>query len=488
MNGIRILHVCAEFAPLAKSGGLGDVTAGLAGTLAEAGQDVCVVIPRYGMIDTAMAYVDPQPAVESTRFNLSGTELSYSVLRQLDTPANLSVFLVDCRELFGEQHIYGSGDREAHRFMLLSRAALALCRQLEWPPDIVHCHDWHTALLPLLLSEARGSDRVFEPSSSVLTIHNIGYQGVFPTRVMREAGRAQLLKRFDPVDVANSEVNFLKTGIEHADALTTVSRTHAREIQSPAYGMGLDPLLRRRSHRLQGILNGVDHSCWNPATDPALVRNYTASTLAHKADSKQALIKELGLDIEAGSPLIGVVSRLVRQKGIDLIVDAAPQIVGGRQVGMAILGAGEPPYAAALRELADEFPGQIVFVEAHDETLAHRILAGTDLLLVPSRYEPCGLTQLYALRYGTVPVVRKTGGLADTIAHYDPGTRQGNGSVFEHADAAGLRWAVNTALGWYSDHDTWQQLMRNGMAADFSWEHQALEYLSLYGRLLAGRD
>jgi starch synthase len=488
VNAIRLLHVCSEFAPLAKSGGLGDVTAGLAGALAKAGQDVFVVIPRYGMIDTAVAHIDPHPVVESTRFSLSGTELSYSVLRQLETPPNLSVFLVECRELFGQHHIYGSGDREAHRFMLLSRAAMALCRRLEWPPDIVHCHDWHTALLPLLLSEARSSDRVFEPSSSVLTIHNIGYQGVFPSRVMREAGCAELLPRFDAADVVNSEVNFLKTGIQHADALTTVSRTHAREIQSPAYGMGLDSLLRRRSHRLQGILNGVDHTCWNPATDPALVRNYTASTLAHKADGKQALIQELGLDVEAGSPLSGVVSRLVRQKGIDLLVSAAPQIFGGQRVGMVILGTGEPPYAAALRELADEFPGRMVFVEAHDEALAHRILAGADLFLVPSRYEPCGLTQLYALRYGTVPVVRRTGGLADTIAHYDPDTRQGNGSVFEHADAAGLRWAVDTALGWYSDHDTWQQLMRNGMAADFSWEHQALEYLSLYDRLLAGRD
>ncbi|MFQ5635663.1 MAG: glycogen synthase [Gammaproteobacteria bacterium] len=486
MEPLRILNVCAEFAPLAKSGGLGDVTAGLTRELTAAGHDVVTVLPRYGSIAAPAA--DPVGSPGTLEYD--GATLTYSIFA-LDAGAGLGrLHVVDCPELIGEE-IYGAGPREAHRFALLCRAALELCRALDWAPDILHCHDWHTALVPAMLhaaarAEASGKRALFAETSTVLTIHNIGYQGVFPVRVLRDAGCGDLLSLTDQEDLAAGDVNVLKTGIMHADALTTVSPTHAAEIQTPQYGMGLEGLLRRRAHRLQGILNGVDYSVWSPETDPYIEDHYSAGSPGDKVRNKQALLEEVGLDIPADTPLLGMVSRLVRQKGIDLLVAVLPGLLRERPLGCVVLGTGEPPYTRELRALAQDWPDRLAFVEAYDDGLAHRILAGSDLLAIPSRYEPCGLTQLYALRYGTVPVVRRTGGLADSIRHFDPAAGTGNGSVFEHADAGGLRWGLSTALDWKDDADVWARLMRNGMGEDFSWRHRVADYQALY-RTLAGQ-
>lgn len=249
--------------------------------------------------------------------------------------------------------------------------------------------------------------------------------------------------------------------------------------------MGLDKVLLARGDRFGGILNGADYRHWDPATDAALVRRYTPETLAGKAECKRALVHELDLEIDPEAPLLGMVSRLVAQKGSDLVVTALPGILAEQPVGLVVLGDGETPYTDALRELSDNFPGRVAFVQAYDEALAHRIVAGSDLFLVPSRYEPCGLTQMYAMRYGTVPVVRQTGGLADTVQHFDPDTGTGNGSVFPDADVNGLRWAVETALDWYRDPEQWQRVQANGMRCDFSWAQRVPEYEALYRRALA---
>lgn len=480
MKPLRILNVCAEFVPLAKAGGLGDVTNGLANYLAGAGHDVVTVLPRYGIIappaSTAVPISGPH------EFEYGDDTLEYLLFPDDAVPDVGRVCVVDCPELFGDE-IYASGEREAHRFLLLCRAALDLCRALEWSPDIIHCHDWHTALMPAMLRDAARTEPLFIGASTILTIHNIGYQGVFPADVIRAAGFECLLPLTDPDDLALDEVNFLKTGIMHADAVTTVSPTHATEIQSPEYGMGLETLLRQRGHRLLGILNGVDYALWSPDTDAQIEANYSLDAPGDKARNKRALVQETGLDLPAETPVIGMVSRLVLQKGVDLLVEVLPDLLSRGAAGCVVLGTGEPPYTDELRALAREWPDRLAFVETYDDRMAHRILAGCDLLVIPSRYEPCGLTQLYALRYGTVPVVRQTGGLADSIRHFDPATRVGNGAVFEHSNAEGLSWGLTTALDWYRQPELWEQVVRNGMSEDFSWAHCAPAYENLYRTL-----
>jgi len=480
VESLRILNVCAEFVPLAKSGGLGDVTAGLARYLTGTGHDVVTLLPRYGII--AAPAKTESPVAGPVTLNYDGATLEYSIYKHDAGPDLGRVYVVDCPELLG-QEIYASGEHEAHRFLLLCRAVPELCQALDWSPDIAHCHDWHTAMVPAMLRTATGTGSLFTGTSTVLTIHNIGYQGVFPAQVLRDAELEELLSLTDPEDLARDEVNLLKTGIMHADALTTVSPTHAAEIQTPEYGMGLDHLLRKRRHRLQGILNGVDYSLWNPETDPHIEVPYSAESLTDKTRNKSALLKEAGLDLSADAPLIGMVSRLVLQKGIDLLVAVLPRLMREQSVGCVVLGTGELPYTDELRKLAQEWPGQLAFIEAYDDAMAHRILAGSDMLVIPSRYEPCGLTQLYALRYGTVPVVRQTGGLADSIHHFDPSTGIGNGSVFEHANADGLHWGLSTALDWYRQPEIWDWIVHKGMHEDFSWQHRAPEYERLYRTL-----
>lgn len=478
---MRILTICAEYAPLAKVGGLADVTAGLSAYLARRGHQVVVVLPHYGVMGERAT---ESPVLGPRVFQTSDHEAVYSVSRLRAGEGGPAIFLVDCREHFGGA-VYEQGAREARRFMLLSRAALELAQAIGFSPDVIHCHDWHAAPALIFLDEARRTVRLFRDSYTVLTIHNIGYQGVFDAEVLDGAATTAARRLFPEDDIALGQVNFLKAGIMHADALTTVSPTHAAEICSPEFGMGLDALLRQRRHRLAGILNGVDYSHWSPATDELIPVRYSALEPEGKRANRKALVSELGLDVDDGTPVVGMVTRLAWQKGIDLIIDALPGLLAGRPLACAFLGSGEPRYVNGLRELAREYPGRVRFVEDQDESLAHWIIAGSDLLLVPSRYEPCGLTQMYALRYGTVPVVRRTGGLADTVTHFDPETGTGTGSVFLDADVGGLTWGLRTALDWFDDPRLRQQLMRNGMAQDFSWEHQGREYEALFARLVA---
>jgi starch synthase len=477
---VRVLEICAEFVPYAKVGGLGDVTAGLSGYLAAQGHSVVIVLPNYGAVSGPVS-LEQKPAMPARTATCAGKRYDYRAFKVRTDPAQPAVYLIDCPELFSGEEIYVAGEAEPLRFLLLSQAALELCEAIGFTPHIVHCHDWHTAPATVLLRAGLWPD-MFAESRSVLTMHNIGYQGVFPDRLLALGRYPEALGAFGDA-VAAGEVNLLRAGILCADALTTVSPTYAGEIQGPAYGYGLETLLRERRARLTGILNGVDYSSWDPRHDPMLLVPYSESSLEGKRQNRSALADMVGLRLGPAEPLVGFVSRLALQKGLDLILEALPPLLRARRFGCVFLGSGDRLYVDGLTALAAEFPGRVAFLQAQDEMMAHRIIAGSDILLVPSRYEPCGLTQMYALRYGTVPVVRQTGGLADTIVHFDPATGRGNGSVFLNADATGLAWGLGTALDWFADQALWLRLMQNGMREDFSWARQGPHFEELFASL-----
>lgn len=472
--------VCSELAPFAKTGGLADAVTGLSGALAERGHDVRVLLPRYAGLAAAAA---GGTTVASTKYRYDELAVpqppaaSRAKSRKRKTPR---VYALDLGELTGDR-IYLGDERDAGRFLSLADSALPLCDALGWRPDVLHCHDWHAALVPVAQRvRANGA-----PVPTVLTLHNIGYQGVYADAVLDTYGMPELKIAIAADARTDGNVNFLRAGLRAADALTTVSPTYAAEVRTPAFGMGLEDVLNERGDALAGILNGVDYDTWDPAHDPFIGARYDANDTAPKYRVKEELCERLGLAADRSTPLIGLVSRLAMQKGIDLVALVVPTLLAEARASFVFLGSGDPSVAAALRRLANEHPRRVSFTEGYDETLAHRIFAGADIFLVPSRYEPCGLTQMYALRYGTVPVVRATGGLADTIVHFDPAAGTGNGSSFRDADPGGLLWGIRAALAWFDEPAAWSRLMQNAMAADFSWRKQVRPYEELYSALAA---
>jgi starch synthase len=364
------------------------------------------------------------------------------------------------------------------RFMVLSRAALELAQRWQWAPDVAHAHDWHTALIPLYLKTVYAWDRLFEKTKSLLTIHNLGHQGVFGADVVADLGLGDAARFLHQEDIKEGRVNFLKTGILHADRLSTVSPTYAREIQTETFGFGLHELLRARARALSGILNGIDEDAWNPRADAHLVARYSEKSLYRKEKNKQALLEAVGLSYVPGVPALGLVTRLSHQKGIELLEGALPKLLAERDVRFVALGSGEPRYEKFLRDLAHAFPGKAVLWQGFHERLAHLVEAGADLFLMPSLYEPCGLNQMYSQRYGTPPIVRRTGGLADTVEHFDG--LNGTGFMFEHFTATGLAWAIDAALTAYAQPKAWSLVRKNGMAKRFGWDVQAPHYVELY--------
>src|SRR6202012_2853403 len=330
------------------------------------------------------------------------------------------------------------------------------------------------------------SDPLLARSRSLLTIHNIGYQGVMPSSVAADLGLGASWSMVGQGGIARGVINPLKTGIKHADGVSTVSPTYAREICDTPLGMGLEGALRERADRITGILNGVDYQEWALRYDPHLSAHFAAQDLRGKLINKEMLIATLQLKLSTTQPLIGMVTRLAEQKGIDLLFDSLPGLLQARDFGLAVLGSGDTNYVEFFAGLAQRFPDRVSYRSGFDEPLAHLIEAGSDIFLMPSRYEPCGLNQLYSLRYGTIPIVRNTGGLADSVQHFDPSTGRGTGCVFNDYDAPAVRWAINTVLDWYADPRCWLPLMQNAMAKDFSWTRQIKEYESLYRGLISG--
>jgi starch synthase len=480
---LKICFVSAEVTPFAKTGGLGDVAAALPRTLHRLGHDVRLFLPFYARIDRDRHLIQPVDFLRDIPLELGGRRYRFSVYTTEMPRSSLPLYLIYCPALFDRPKIYGGGEEEAIRFALLTRAAIECCQRMGFGPDVFHANDWHTALLPLYLRTRYQWDELFARSKTALTIHNIGYQGVFPAEMLGALGFAEHVASFDHQDLGRGILNFLKTGILYADVVTTVSPTHATEIRTPDYGMGLDGPLRQRSGSVVGILNGIDPEEWSPETDPLIPVNYSADDLEGKAFCKLALMRDLGLDHEPTVPALGIVTRLVKQKGIDLLRQVLPSFIADVDCRLAALGSGETEYEEFFAALQRRFPGRVCFYRGYSNELAHRIEAGCDLFLMPSLYEPCGLNQMYSLAYGTPPIVRKTGGLADAVKLYQRGTGEGNGLVFDHASAEALSWALGYALEIWRDRPAWDRMVQNGMRQDFSWETQAGQYVELYRRL-----
>ncbi len=482
-NRLKICLVSSEFAPLAKTGGLADVCSALSAFLHEAGHDVRPLLPLYRRISHSGLKTAPLDSLQNLSMRLGPHSVTYSIDRAQLPDSSLDIYLLRCPALYDRDSIYPAGDDEHYRFILLSRAAIEMCQRTGFAPDIFHAHDWHTALIPLFLKTVYAWDRLFAHTRTVLTIHNLGYQGIYGSGILGDLGLNDGARELHQDDLSAGRINFLKTGLLHADVLTTVSPTYAREIQSDEYGMGLQDLLRARRETVFGILNGVDYGEWDPAHDQLIPHRYSPDNLDGKRKNKLALKTELGLTTEDDAPLIGMVSRLTAQKGIDLIQSVLPEVLRARPLTFAVLGSGEPAFERFFTQLQRAFGGSVCYYNGYSNRLAHWIEAGSDIFLMPSRFEPCGLNQMYSLRYGTVPVVRQTGGLADTVDLYDPGTKAGTGVVFRDYNDAGLRWAVNTALDLFQDKEAWRRIVMNGMAKDFSWARQGAVYVDLFRRL-----
>ncbi len=473
----------AEVAPLSKTGGLADVAGALAKYLTTTGHDVRLFTPLYASIDRTRFPIKPLDGLQNVPLQVGPHHYVFSVATTPLPGSNALVYLIDCPALYGRPAIYTTDPDEHLRFLAFTRAVLAVCQGSQWSPQILHCNDWHTAFGPLFIRALYEGAPLFARTRSVLTIHNIGYQGVFSSAAIAdlELGPKSYLLHQD--DLRAGKINPLRHGILYADAITTVSPTHALEIRTDQYGMGLQDSLRMRGNALTGILNGVDYHVWDPRNDKYLPEHYDADSLAIKAGLKSAFIERLGLTVPVTTPLAGIVSRLAAQKGIELMFESLPQVLEWRDLGFVALGSGEPQYERFLAELEQRFPGRVAFRQGYDDELSHWIEAACDMFLMPSRYEPCGLNQMYSLRYGTAPIVRRTGGLADSVEHYNPETGEGTGIVFDHFDSEALEWALNTALDLYAQPEHWRRMVRNGMAKDFSWESQGEKYVEIYRRL-----
>jgi len=480
---LKICLTSAEVTPFAKTGGLGDVTAALARYLDRAGHEVRLFFPFYGSIDTGQWSFTAVKFLQDISVQLGTRSFSFSVFTTELPNSGLSIYLIRNAELYGSNEIYSSRGFEHLRFALLTRATLECCQRMGWGPDIFHCNDWHTALLPIYLKTIYAWDELFKQSRTLLTIHNIGYQGMCSSEVVKDLGLEEHKGLLHQEDLTSGVMNFLRTGILYADAVSTVSPTHASEIQTAQYGMGLDSLLRARSNRLFGIVNGIDDQDWNPGVDELIPHSYSINDLRGKTANKVALMQELSLDYEERVPLLGMVSRLVGQKGIDLMMGPLVAMLQRYDVRLVVLGSGESKYEEFFQQLQAEFNGRVCFYQGFNNQLAHFIEAASDIFLMPSLYEPCGLNQMYSQRYGTVPVVRRTGGLADTVRPFDDPNSGGTGFVFEHPTPEGFYWAVEQALRIYQDRELWNRLVKNGMKQDFSWDSKIQNYIKLYSGL-----
>ena len=479
-----ICLLASEVLPLSKTGGLADVVGALAKYLHAAGLDVRTITPCYAGIDRAIECA-PVAGLAAIPLALGSQRYLFSVL-QTTLPGGAPAYLIDCPALFGRAALYTSDPDEHLRFLAFTRAALITCRRLGWTPDVIHCNDWHTAFAPLYLQSLRRAEPRFASTRTLLTIHNVGYQGIFPAARAADLGLADPGLLYGP-DLLGGHINALRHGILYADAVSTVSPTYAREICTAEYGMGLQDSLRERAAAgaLYGILNGVDYQEWDPRRDRYLPAHYDADSLAVKAQLKREYLAGRKLALTENVPLAGVVSRLAAQKGIELMFAALPQILSAQPLSLTVLGSGEPQYERFFTGLVRDFPGRVAFQHGYDVEQSHWIEAASDMFLMPSRYEPSGLNQMYSQRYGTVPVVRHTGGLADSVEPYDLQRGTGAGVVFNDFDAPALVWALSQALDLYRQPPHWTRMMRNGMQRDFSWEHRVREYIELYRRLAA---
>ncbi|MBZ5514182.1 MAG: glycogen synthase GlgA [Acidobacteriia bacterium] len=473
---MRITFAASEGVPFSKTGGLADVVGALPKALAAAGHEVEVLLPRYRMTKPGA----PLPNCRSVTLPL-GNGFHFASLQDGGVADGVHTYLVDCPEFFDRDELYtekGQDYPDNHlRFAAFSLACLEFMKRSANPPEIIHCHDWQAALVPIYLRNLYTGDPFFADTSVVFTIHNLGYQGLFPPHILPAVGLHAGLFTIDGLEFYG-KVNLLKGGILFSDFVTTVSHKYAEEIQTPEFGCGLEGVLQTRASRLEGIVNGVDYDAWDPATDKLIAANYSPQDLKGKEVCKKALLEKMGVTRPVLTrPVIGIVSRFATQKGFDLIAGVAEQLMA-MDLYIVALGTGEPQYEELFRSLTAKYPQKFRVKVAYDNTLAHQIEAGADMFLMPSRYEPCGLNQIYSMKYGTVPVARATGGLDDTIEPFNG--RTGTGFKFADYQPEALLGVIHQAVNFYRQPKVWRVLMLNGMQKDFSWPSSAKQYIKVY--------
>ncbi len=476
---MRIVFVASEGVPFSKTGGLADVVGALPQALAAAGHEVQLILPRYRMTKPGR----PLPQLKSLTVPLA-SGFKFASIQDAGVMAGVRTTLVDLPEFFDRDNLYmenGQDYPDNHlRFAAFSMAVLQALKRAAKAPDVLHCHDWQSALVPIYLRSLFAGDPFYANTRIMFTIHNLGYQGLFPPEVMSEINLPVSLFTMDNLEFYG-KVNLLKGGILFSDFVTTVSRKYAEEIQTPEYGCGLEGVLKSRAGRLQGIVNGVDYAQWDPSTDKLIPAHYSPEDLKGKQACKQALLEKMGApQVVLERPVVGIVSRFATQKGFDLIAGVADELMA-LDLTVVALGTGEPQYEELFRTLAAKYPEKFLVRVAYDNKLAHQIEAGADMFLMPSRYEPCGLNQIYSMKYGTVPVVRATGGLDDTVDEFNGKT--GTGFKFSDYSARALLETLARAVETYRQPKAWRQVMLNGMRKDFSWAASARQYARIYQSL-----
>jgi starch synthase len=479
---MKVAVLASEVVPFAKTGGLADVAGALPKFIGRQGAEVKVFLPFYR--ETKKKGFSLLPTARDLKLDWPGGGESFSVFELRD--GAVTFYLIEKDSFFDRDYLYGTplGDYpdNGERFAFFSRAALETLRRIGFRPDIIHGHDWQAAITLAYLKHLYGDDPFFAYTRSLFTVHNLAYQGLFAKDVLARIGLPDYLFNLEDLEFYG-KVNYLKAGLIYSTAISTVSRRYSQEIQTPEFGCRLDGLLHKRRGVLFGILNGVDYSDWNPATDKFISRPFDPTYIDGKKACRADLVRAFSLEpITEETPVIGMVSRLAGQKGFDILCQALDGLFG-LGVALVILGTGEEVYQKALLEAREKYPRSLGLRIAFDEGLSHKIYAGSDMFLIPSRYEPCGLTQMYSLRYGTVPVVRATGGLDDTIQEYDPVGQIGNGFRFDDYSAPALVAAVKNAVGVFRQRARWRSLMQNAMACDFSWDRSAHEYIRLFNKI-----
>jgi starch synthase len=487
---LNILFLSSEVEPFAKTGGLADVSGALPQTIRQLGHEIRVMLPRYGSINERKARLHDMIRLKEIDIPVGNHAYPASVKSSFITnpQVKVQVYLLDNSTLFGRPGLYvhpetkkDFPDNDA-RFTFFNRGVLEVLKKLGWQPDIIHCNDWPTGLVPAYLKTLYRDDPFYKETKTVFTIHNMAYQGTFPHKSFAQTGLPHQ-QDSDAGVIAWGHLNFLKAGLMHADALTTVSEKYAHEIRSSdEYGCGLQELMEKRKHDLSGILNGADYSVWDPSVDELIPQRYDVRSLDLKVENKKALLERVGLPFDERIPVIGIISRLADQKGFDLIGEVLDEMIG-LKVQLVVLGTGEKKYHDLFEKATRKHPRNVGISLTFNEELAHLIEAGSDMFLMPSRYEPCGLNQIYSLRYGTVPVVRATGGLDDTIEEYHASTGAGTGFKFARYESSEMLKALGRAVKAWGDQAGWRKLMKNGMAKDFSWEASARKYIQLYRSL-----
>ncbi len=477
---LKVLILAAEIVPFAKVGGLADVVGALPKALKALGHDVRLVMPRYRQVDPERFQLNT--VLDAVSVSMGNFQVPVSVHQGI-IGDQIPVYMIDAPRFFDRENIYGYTD-DGERFILFCRAALEAVRALNWSPDIVHCNDWHTGIVPNWMHTVYRNDPIFANTATVYTIHNLAYQGIFGYRILEVAGVAANGFVYPQIAELANVVDIMGRGILFADVITTVSERYAQEILTPTFGEKLDHLLRSRRDHLFGILNGIDYQEINPATDRYIHTQFDVNSLEKRAENKVALQEQAHLPIRADVPLLAMISRLTDQKGLDLVSHIIYSLLS-QGVQLVVLGIGDQHYHEMFQNLAARYPEQVAIFLTFNTELAQRIYAGSDMFLMPSRFEPCGLSQLIAMRYGCVPIVRNVGGLADTVQEYNPDTGEGNGFVFTNYDCWEFFAAIVRAITVYRFKDAWRALQQHGMMADHSWHASALRYVEVYHNALA---